>query len=410
MQTFLKNNYHSLTYLILYTSLIIAFFLNLDVTSGPKKDLSYTLLQVQIFQDNYLSALLNYDNIEYPNRLSPIYISILALAKKVLISTELVRFFLLHILIISQFFLYKCLKIFFYKNNYDKKIIFFLSCIIFLSPNFRANILWIESSMFGFLFFVISLYYFLKNEKRFKNKNVYLNILFLAIASYLRPSYCLFSIFFFFEYITRYRQYLSLIKVIFLNLILAFPAFYYVFILEIFFIEFGGLSTNYFNKVTIISSIIFFHAIPFMIFHKIEKKDYKLFFISIIATLICIYFFNYDLSQAGGGIFLHLSNYLFNNNYLFYLMLPIFICYLMSVIIHDPKKNILIIVILFLLTPQYHIFHKYYDPIVFIIFLTLVNLKIKKEFFLQKRFIFSSYGLFIFHYLISFINSFYIKF
>ena len=196
MQIFLKNNYHSLTYLILYTSLIIAFFLNLDVTSGPKKDLSYTLLQVQIFQDNYLSALLNYDNIEYPNRLSPIYISILALAKKVLVSTELVRFFLLHILIISQFFLYKCLKIFFYKNNYDKKIIFFLSCIIFLSPNFRANILWIESSMFGFLFFVISLYYFLKNEKRFENKNVYLNILFLAIASYLRPSYCLFSIFF----------------------------------------------------------------------------------------------------------------------------------------------------------------------------------------------------------------------
>lgn len=410
MQTFLKNNYHSLTYLILYTSLIIAFFLNLDVTSGPKKDLSYTLLQVQIFQDNYLSALLNYDNIEYPNRLSPIYISILALAKKVLVSTELVRFFLLHILIISQFFLYKCLKIFFYKNNYDKKIIFFLSCIIFLSPNFRANILWIESSMFGFLFFVISLYYFLKNEKRFENKNVYLNILFLAIASYLRPSYCLFSIFFFFEYVTRYRQYLSLIKVIFLNLILAFPAFYYVFILEIFFIEFGGLSTNYFNKVTIISSIIFFHTIPFMIFQKIEKKDYKLFFISIITTLICIYFFNYDLSQAGGGIFLHLSNYLFNNNYLFYLMLPIFICYLMSVIIHDYKKNILIIVILLLLTPQYHIFHKYYDPIVFIIFLTLVNLKIKKEFFLQKRFIFSSYSLFIFHYLISFINSFYIKF
>mgnify|MGYP001185993413 CR=1 FL=1 len=113
----------------------------------------------------------------------------------------------------------------------------------------------------------------------------------------------------------------KLIKVIFLNLILAFPAFYYVFILEIFFIEFGGLSTNYFNKVTIISSIIFFHAIPFMIFQKIEKKDYKLFFISIITTLICIYFFNYYLSQAGGGIFFLLSFYLFNNIFLFYFFL-----------------------------------------------------------------------------------------
>ena len=62
--------------------IIIAFFLNLDVTSGPKNDLNYTLLQVQIFENNFLDSLLNYDSIEYPNRLSPVYISLLTLTKK----------------------------------------------------------------------------------------------------------------------------------------------------------------------------------------------------------------------------------------------------------------------------------------------------------------------------------------
>ena len=396
--------------MLLYASIIIAFFLNLDVTSGPKNDLNYTLLQVQIFENNFLDSLLNYDSIEYPNRLSPVYISLLTLTKKIFIKIELVRFFLLHILIISQIFFYKCLKIFFYKKNYNKKIIFFLSCIIFISPNFRANIIWIESSMFGLLFFIISLYFFLKNKKKFNNKNVYLNILFLAIASYLRPSYCLFSIYFFYSYITEYKEKVSLAKIVMLNSILAFPAFYYVFILDIFFIKFGGLGSNYFDKISIISSIIFFHIFPFIITKKFKKINYRLLIISICLSMVCVNFFNYNLSLAGGGFFLHLSNYLFNNNYIFYFLLPFFLYTLMKVIALDYKKNFLLIIILFLITPQYHIFHKYYDPIVFIIFISLINLEIKKDFFLQKKFLLLSYGLFTFHYLISFINTFYFKF
>tara|TARA_B100001057_G_C22793864_1_gene928770 strand:- start:167 stop:1399 length:1233 start_codon:yes stop_codon:yes gene_type:complete len=410
MIKFIKNNYHSLAYLVFYTSIIIAFFLDLDVTSGPKKDLSYTLLQVKIFEENFLYSFLNYDKIEYPNRLSPIYISILTLTKKIFINIEFARFFLLHILILTQIFFYKCLKIVFYEKEFDKKIIFFLSCIIFLSPNFRANIIWVESSMFGLLFFSISLYYFLKNTKKFSEKNVYLNILFLAIASYLRPSYCLFSIYFFFEYITTYKRNISLIRIILLNLILALPALYYVFILEIFFIKFGGLSTNYFNKIAIVTSIIFFHSIPFIFIKKVEKINYTLLVISVIVTSICIIFFDYNLSLAGGGIFLHLSNFLFDNNYLFYFLLPIFLYFLFYVILLDYKSNLLLIVIFLLLTPQYHIFHKYYDPIVFTVFLTLINFDIKKELYLKKGFILSSYFLFTFHYLISFINSYFLKF
>ena len=57
----------------------------------------------------------------------------------------------------------------------------------------------------------------------------------------------------------------------------------------------------------------------------------------------------------------------------------------MKVIALDYKKNFLLIIILFLITPQYHIFHKYYDPIVFIIFISLINLEIKKRYFFTKK-------------------------
>ena len=264
MNNFFKYNYHILTYILLYSSLIIGFYFNENVAGGAKFDLQYTLKQVKLFEENFLYSFLNYDDIEFPNRLSPIYISILLIFKKIFINFDFVRFILMHIVLLSQFFFYKSLKIIYCnKFSLDKKILFTLSCIIFISPSFRSNIIWVESSMIGLFFFVIGLYYFLKNFKSFESKNVYLNILFIAIAAYIRPSYCLFAIYFFYAYCTIFRKNISINSVIFANFILAFPAFYYVFILDIFFIGFGGLSNNYFNKIAIISSIIFFHSIPF---------------------------------------------------------------------------------------------------------------------------------------------------
>jgi len=110
MSKFFKNNYHILTYVFLYSSLIIAFFLGESVSLGPKNDLLYTLRQVEIFDKNFLYSFFNYDTIEYPNRLSPIYITILLIFKKLFYSLEFARFVLLHILILSQIYFYKCLK------------------------------------------------------------------------------------------------------------------------------------------------------------------------------------------------------------------------------------------------------------------------------------------------------------
>ena len=421
MNNFLKNNYHILTYLILYSSLILAFYFDENVSGGPKHDFSYALKQVAIFEENFFYSFLNYDTIEHPNRLSPIYIALLLLIKKIFFTMDLARFVFLHFLILSQLYFYKCLKVVFQnKLSLDKKILFFLSCIIFISPSFRANIIWVESSMFGLLFFLIGLYYFLKNIEKFKLKNIYLNIFFIAIASYIRPSYCLFAIYFFYYYFSFLRNKISIYKIILFNIILAFPAFYYVFVLDIFFIKWhigsqlSESNLNYFNKIAIILSIIIFHSIPFLLYKKffiesLSKKKLLIFF-SLIGSGILILNFDYNMNNAGGGIFLHISNFLMGNNYLFYFILPFFVFFTLNILKIKLINNLIVILILLLITPQYHIFHKYYDPLVFVLCLTIINLNLKRDFFTKKRFLAISYLLFFSHYLISFINTYYIKF
>ena len=44
-----------------------------------------------------------------------------------------------------------------YWRSIDKKILFCLSCVIFISPSFRANVIWPESAMLGLLFFLVGI-------------------------------------------------------------------------------------------------------------------------------------------------------------------------------------------------------------------------------------------------------------
>ena len=420
MKKFFKNNYHILTYVLLYSSIIIAFYFDENVTGGAKNDFQYILKQIDILNENFLYSFLNYDEIEHHNRLSPVYITLLLIFKKIFISLEFARIVLIHILILSQFYFYKCLKIIYQKKfSLDKKILFFLSCVIFISPSLRSNIIWVESSMIGILLFLIGHYYFIKNLKEFKSKNIYLNIFFIAAAAYIRPTYCLFAIYYFYFCFTYYRDKISIYNVILLNIILAFPAFYYLFILDVFFIghissEYPENHLNYFNKIAIIGSIIIFHSIPFLFYKNFFLDEFtkKKFFtiLSIIISSILIFNFNYNLNNTGGGIFLHISDFFTNSNYLFYLLLPFFTFFILNILKINLRDNLVVFLILFLITPQYHIFHKYYDPLVFILFLTMINFNLGKNFFIKKRFITSAYLLFFSHYVISFINTYYINY
>ena len=176
---FIKKNYHIITFIFLYFSIIFGFILGENTTLGPENDFNHALKQVFLFEKNFLHTFLNYDILEFHTRISPIFIMIIFFFKKIFIDIDLVRFIILNFLILNQIYFYKCLKLFFFRNfRVDKKYLFFLSCIIFLSPSFRSNIIWPESAMFGLLFFLISVYYFLKFKINLGINYVYLNIFF----------------------------------------------------------------------------------------------------------------------------------------------------------------------------------------------------------------------------------------
>ena len=412
----LKRNYHILICFFLILSIYSGFFLGENITLGPKLDFKHALAGANHFGKDFINTFLNFDTaldeIGAATRISPIYLIIIFFLNKILISVDLVRFFLMNIIILNQLFFYKSLKLIF-KENVDKRYLLILSCILYLSPSFRSNAIWPESAMLGLLFFLISTYFYLKFKIHGKIKYSFLNILFLAIASYIRPSFCLFGIFFYYEFFIHFLKNKDFLKNIFyvtlLNLFLAFPAIYYVFILDVFFIDEGGLSMNYFNKIPIITSIVIFHMIPILIYKKFNlnfnyKYDLAIFLVIFLSLTLIIKNFNYDINLSGGGIILHASNYLLDNNILLFIFYPVSMYFLIKISILKNYNNLILILILLMMTPQYNIFHKYYDPLVIILCFTLFNLEIKYDFFRKNRYLFILYSFYILYYLVHYVN------
>ena len=412
----IKKNFHIIFNLLLILSVYMGFFFDENLTQGPQLDFEHALKQVKAFEENFKYTFLNYDKIENSTRISPVFTATIYLINKLTDNVDITRFILCNLILLSQYVLFSCLKNSNLNLLFSDNQLFLISSIIYISPSFRANSIWPESSMLGLLFFLISLLCFLKFETNNNIKFFFLNVFFLAIASYVRPSFCLFAFYFFIKFLSysyKYDKfYRNLSLVIFLNLVLAFPAFYYVFFLDVFFISYGGLDSNYFNKVSIISTIIFFHLLPILYFFKeaIKPKfsdDFSIVILVLISLIFIIYFFDYNLKLAGGGFFLHLSNFLFENNYLFYFVFCISAFYILKIIKQNKVDNLIIILILLLITPQYHIFHKYYDPLVIILAMTLIKLKQPKELNLNNKFIIVSYVFYIFYNFTHLINNYF---
>ena len=183
-----------------------------------------------------------------------------------------------------------------------------------------------------------------------------------------------------------------------ISFVLIFPAFYYLFILDVFFIDPGltpgneinslGISNslNFSNKILIISSIIFFYSLPFIFYFKkfflLKNLYLKEIFILLVFSLINIYLFNYKIEFTGGGIFFKISNFLFDNN-LFFFCISIY-SILFIFVLFKPIKNLnnfLILFILLISNPQLSIYHKYYDPLLLFLFFTIFEINVNKDYF-----------------------------
>jgi len=370
--------------LILYFSLVIGFFLDENALGGSINDYQSQKKISKKFSENFINTFLNYD--KEPHRHSPLLTIILSIFEKFNISDVIIRFINLHFLLLIIFFFKKCLEVRF--SDVNKKILNIISLLILISPTFRSISIWPDSRMYGILFFTISILFFLKFLKSKIEKNKYkyaiLNTIFLVIASYFSPNFCVFAIFFLFYFIKFFNS--KIIYVLFLiNFILALPAIYYVFFLKIYFFltpatygidEFTILNPA--NKTLLISSVFLFHYLPFFFFVKKDFKELKKYFFIILSIfLVSVYYFNYSNHYTGGGVFFKTSNIIFGNNYFFYgiSLIGLLLVFHLS---YKNFTNLTLIVLIFLNNPQLEVYHKYYDPMLLILFFTLFDLNINK--------------------------------
>jgi len=392
---------------ILYLSLIISFIYGENSTGGALLDYMNQKKASEQFSLNFFDTLNQYDN--FSTRHSPILIIILGFFEKFNFSDYIIRLIYLHFCLLLPFFFYECLKIKFSRDH--KNICFLITFLIFLSPTFRSLTIWPDSRVIGLLFFTLSIFFYLKflNEKNFNY--VILNTFFVACSAYFSPNFSVFSIFFIINFIFNTDlKFKKIFLILILNCILALPALYYIFIMDVDFLSTSaavGINAseknffnNIFNDILITFTFIFFYIFPFIITKIINiESPFKItnFFISILIFLVCVINFDYNFSYTGGGIFFHFSNIVFNNNYFFYLIGFISILTCIS-FLKSNRFNILIFLLILLNNPQYTIYHKYFDPLLLILFFTIFDLKLQINKILLKK----NYAI-VFFYFLSFL-------
>ena len=381
----LKNNFLIIYYLILYVTLLVGFFFGEDFARGFAYDYQiHKNLIKDLFDPSITYGLLNYDKNYVPH--SPLFIIYIVIFKKIFVYENIFRLINLHICLLIPFFSGLCLK---YRFNLKKNDpIYLLPSIFFFSPYFRSGAIWTDDNILALIFFSISLFYFIKYEKdKLKTKYIILNTFFLAVSCYLRPIYCIFSIYFFVIYFINLKFQKRFIFYILTNLVLAFPAFYYVFILGIDKWIFTYLfREDIITPISLASTLIFFYLFPFLIKDILKKTNeffcFKNLLIFGLIFILLLFYFSYERDYSG-GIFYRLSNEIFDNNIIFFFissasLLILFLIFRKKI----SFKNIdfLIIVILFSLEIDGVVYHETYDPLIYILVLSLFKNEIVKRF------------------------------
>ena len=393
-------------YFFLYLSLILGFYLKEDFAGGFETDynLHHTLIQ-NLFNNSIIYGLLNYDIYYVPH--SPLFIIYIIGLEKFFLDEGLYKLFNLHISLLLPIVIGLSLKYKYNLKNIDPK--FLIPSLLFISPYFRAGSIWIDDNIFALIFLSFSFLFFIKFEQtRDKLSNILICISFLALASYFRPIYSIFSIYYFLNFINNLKSIKNISAYIFLNILLAYPAFHYVFVLDI-----NKWAQSYLFRENIITvsslviSVMMFYLLPFIAYDykNLKEKVFSLksfYFIIVIIALLFL-FFEYDRSYSG-GIILKFSTLLFNNYYFYY-----FVCSILILIFYflflEEKSNfknldIILIITLFALELDGVIYHETFDPLLIILISLLFKNKTINKFFLKlnyKNFIFIFLYFFMFY-------------
>tara|TARA_X000000950_G_scaffold67535_1_gene83409 strand:+ start:1386 stop:2687 length:1302 start_codon:yes stop_codon:yes gene_type:complete len=290
--------------------------------------------------------------------------------------------YLISVLIIS--FLLPLILYFLLKQrfgNFDKSTILMLSSLIFILPVFQYSAIWGNNHNTALIFFSLGIFYFNSFIKtNFKNNaNLIFSIIFLALASYTRQYYAFFFVFLLIHLVNR----INFKRFVFVSLFIAscaVPGLYFLILNPILLFGYKQNMTNVNSSVLVSASMILFYLIPFVVQtiinnyerHKFNLSylfDKKIFIISIVTSFLCSLNFIYN-SNIGGGVFLKLSYFLFDNPYLV-IPFSFFGIYFLIYFSQNTLSNyVLVILLLITFSSGYFIFQKYFEPMFYIIFLS----------------------------------------
>jgi len=379
-----KSTTYILVFLSFYISLLLGFIVGEDSAGGAFTDYNVHLKVREFFLNDTLYALRNYLDVgAIGGGHSPLFIVFL---KYLLLANEtLGRFIFLNLSILIPIIFYLTLK---KKVQNNFLAIFFLSNIFFISPYFRSIAIWPGDENLAILFFILSIYFytsFIKsNDSNLKIRSMIYNIGFLALASYFRPLYAFFSLFFFYEFILKDFKFNYFFIYIFISALLAFPALYYIFILKVVFFSNTVGSFNLVNSFSLTYSVLLFFLIPFTFFTKTYSSYFKLkkinIFLTIIFSIIVYQFFNYQMS-SGGGVFFQAQNIFFKGNIFFTFIFAISFYLVNNILEIEKIKNLILLIILLFFELDNYFYMETFDPLFLICFFLLFDVKILFTFF-----------------------------
>lgn len=386
-----------LLFFIIFTY-VVGFLFRENLAGGAERDfLAFTWPAILSFKKNFFLTLQNYG--QFGEGSTPLFHILNAYlnpfsSNQIIFQGSIAFISLLNVLFFSQI-----LKEKFRLNGLDAVT---YSSIFLILPFFRSSAFWGLTENLGWLFLILAIKYYNKIEYNKKNSalTIFLVCFFSSFALYTRP-YLIFFPIFFIIYLMFYKRAEILKYASLFYLILALPGFYLIFLWGGIF-KLGGVDpslygpniaqtslTDYHNpkfilkNIVIFSSIFLFYLIPFKLSQYylsrnelVKKKDY-LIFLLIFAVLIFLSFINiFDYlnnEKLGGGAFLRLNQLIFKDSLIPFL----FLCSLGLLLIYKyatiSKKNLILISSLLIFCLPKFILQEYFEPLIIIIFLSLLD-------------------------------------
>ena len=379
-----KDFVNYILFVFILFSFFLGFYFDEDSAGGGKIDLIQNEWNnIKFFKSVALSEALT--SLEYRSSRNPLFLIIHKynfLANNInglRLSTFITGIFIFVLL-------YFCIKKYF--ENIPNSLIILLSSFIFLSPYFRTSVFWSNQEHLAILFFIISCMFLKLNDYDLKNK----------IKLFCYP--ILSSLFAFFAfYVDQKFFFMPIIVYFFFVYKNSLKFFLFFSIINFLFYRWGGivpiesqfrirLTPSNFN---VFISNIGVYFIPFLLLNFYEKKkDYlklkkaQILFLLIVTCLIFA-FLPEQASPEGGGFIFRLLYEMHNNSFIFqswfYVKLTLFIInigfvYLILIFLEINFKSLTVMISLvsiYMMT--YFTYQSYVDPVIFIMFYILLNVK-----------------------------------